>query len=195
MSLGSSLGAPGIPGIWVWVCVTPKCFCLPSETKDGGNSIHHQQQTPPANQGMECFREAASSHRSPPPLPELPGSETSVLGSRLPGLPPCCCALLSWWAGPGSLCVFKALMCGLWGFSSRRLSRHWQSSQSDTFAEVKEGEAALAVHRQARGCPGLGSVGREPGSVRTAILALPLPAAPASRRRSVPTKPSSWVGV
>lgn len=56
-------------GICAWVCVTPKCFFFPSETKDGGNSIHQQKKTPPANQVMERFREATSPHQNPTPFP------------------------------------------------------------------------------------------------------------------------------
>lgn len=93
-SLGSTLSTPGIPGIWGFVCVTPKCFFFPSKTKDGGNSIHWQKKNPLANQGTESFGEATSPHRNPPPFPSWKAFKPLCWDPNCQGLLCCRCTLL-----------------------------------------------------------------------------------------------------
>lgn len=79
-NLGSTLSAPGIPGIWVLVCVTPKCFFFPSKTKDGGNSIHRQKKT------LWQTRARSASEKQPLPIEILLPSQAGRLLNLCAGI-------------------------------------------------------------------------------------------------------------
>lgn len=126
----------GYVGVRVWICVTPKCFLHTAETKGGGNCVHQQEKTPPKKEGMEHFREATFPYQNPFPFPSWKAFKPLCWNPNCRSFCPATAALLLW-AGPRSLCIFKALMPNLWGSSSRDLARSGNLANMTPFLELK----------------------------------------------------------